>query len=40
MKLANKQTLIEGVNELSYGPSIGVPESPELVEEILSLRLN
>lgn len=26
-------------NEL-YGPSIGVPESPELVDDILSLRLN
>lgn len=27
-------------NDSSYGPSIGVPESPELVDEILSLLLN
>lgn len=34
------QTWCDVVNELSYGPSIGVPESPELVDEILSRRLN
>lgn len=36
----HKQTCCEAVNDESYGPSMGVPESPELVEEMLSRRLN